>query len=344
MSAVHKKIRILSIDGGGIRGVVPALLLRRLEQDLNIPIHQLFDYVVGTSTGGLIALALAKPGVGGGAAFSAASVADFYEREGPTLFSGRRFSLLPFGKPRYGNAGVEAVVGRVLGNTLLSESLTEVMVTAYDMSNRCPKLFSSWEARALNSENFYMRDVARATTAAPTYFAPALIAAHDSTAPPLHLVDGGVFANNPTARGFFEVTHEELIRGAKLEDTEFIVVSLGTGMFKKPYAHEQTRKWGLLEWSRPLLDVVFDGIGESVDYQLRGMFDSGKWQGRYYRFQGELEPSGAELDNASKASMQRLRDLAGRIYERNKDSYGRMVRDLARPHEVSGISMKQRVA
>lgn len=337
--AARKKIRILSIDGGGIRGVVPALLLRRLEQDLNLPIHRLFDYVVGTSTGGLIALALAKPGVAGSPAFSAASVADFYEREGPTLFAARRSSLLPFGKPRYGNAGVEEVVRRTLGNTLLSESLTEVMVTAYDMSNRCPKLFLSWEARELNSENFYMRDVARATTAAPTYFTPALVAAHDSTAPPLHLVDGGVFANNPTARGFFEVTHEELKRGASLEDTEFIVVSLGTGMFKKPYAHAQTKNWGLLEWSRPLLDVVFDGIGETVDYQLRGMFASGRWQGRYYRFQGELDPTGAELDNASKPCMQRLRDLAGRIYERNKDSYGQMVRDLMSPGEVSGISI-----
>ncbi len=324
----NKKIRILSIDGGGIRGMVPALFLQRLEKDLNLPIHELFDYVVGTSTGGLIALALSKPGVGSSPAFSAGGVADFYEREGPTLFSGRRSRLLPFGKPRYCNTGVDEVVRRALGDTLLAESLTEVIVTSYDMSNRCPKLFLSWEARELNSENFYMRDIARATTAAPTFFSPALIAARDSTAPPLHLVDGGVFANNPTARGLFEAADNELKRGNSLDNTEFVVVSLGTGLFKRPYAHAQTKNWGLMEWSRPLLDVVFDGIGETVDHQLRVMFSSGKWQGRYYRFQGELDPTGTELDNASKPSMQRLRDLAARIYERNKDSYGRMARDL----------------
>lgn len=345
--ATRKTIRILSVDGGGVRGVVPALFLQRLEKDLNLPIHELFDYVVGTSTGGLIALALTKPGIGGSPAFSAASVADFYEREAPSLFTNRRSRLLPFGKPRYGNTGVDELVTRALGNTLLSESLTEVMVTAYDMSNRCPKLFVSWEARELNCENFYMRDVARATTAAPTYFTPALVAARDSTAPTLHLVDGGVFANNPTAMGFFEATHEELRRGTRLEDTEFIVVSLGTGMFKKSYAHEQTKNWGMVEWTRPLLDVVFDGIGETVDYQLRVMFTSGQWRGHYYRFQGELDPAGAELDNASKPTMQRLRDLAGRIYERNKDTYSQMVRDLMKTddsNELHPVAARKGVA
>lgn len=331
----RSKIRILTIDGGGMRGIVPCLFLQRLEQDLNRPIAQMFDYVVGTSTGGLIALALARPGVGGTPAFSAASLVDFYERQGPELFGRKHRNLLPLGRPKYDHIGVDTVVRRTLGDTLLSESLTKVMVTAYDMSNRAPKMFLSWKARELESENFYMRDVARATTAAPTYFAPALICAHNGASQPLHLVDGGVFANNPAARGFMEAAQNETEGGRAQEDTEYVVVSLGTGSVKKAYAHEQTRNWGLIEWTRPILDVVFDGIGDTVDYQMRVMFDGQRGLGRYYRFQGDLDQAANDLDDVSKSSVQRLRDLACRIYERNKSSYAQLVQDLASPKNVA---------
>lgn len=317
-----------------MRGIVPCLFLQRLEQDLNRPIAQLFDYVVGTSTGGLIALALAKPGVGGTPAFSAANLVDFYERQGPELFGRKHRNFMPFGRPKYDHVGVDTVVRRTLGDTLLSESLTKVMVTAYDMSNRAPKMFLSWKARELESENFYMRDVARATTAAPTYFAPALICAHNGASQPLHLVDGGVFANNPAARGLMEAAQSEA-EPATPRDTEYVLVSLGTGSLKKAYAHEQTRNWGLLEWSRPILDVVFDGIGETVDYQLRVMFEAQQGLGHYYRFQGELDQAANDLDDTSKPSMQRLRDLACRIYEKNKSSYAQLVQDLASPGDVT---------
>jgi hypothetical protein len=317
-----------------MRGIVPCLFLQRLEQDLNRPIAQLFDYVVGTSTGGLIALALARPGVAGLPTFSAANLVDFYERQGPELFGRKHRHLLPLRGPKYDHVGIDTVVSRTLGDTLLSESLTKVMVTAYDMSNRAPKMFLSWKARELESENFYMRDVARATTAAPTYFAPALICAHNGASQPLHLVDGGVFANNPAARGFMEAAQSEATREAA-QDPEYVLVSLGTGSLKKAYAHEQTRNWGLLEWTRPMLDVVFDGIGDTVDYQMRVMFDAQRGLGRYYRFQGDLDPAANDLDDVSKPSIQRLRDLACRIYERNKDSYAQLVQDLAPAREVA---------
>ncbi len=331
----RSKIRILAIDGGGMRGIVPSLFLQRLEQDLNRPISQLFDYVVGTSTGGLIALALARPGVGGTPAFSAANLVDFYERQGPELFGRKHRNLLSLRRPKYDNAGVDTVVRRTLGDTLLSESLTKVMVTAYDMSNRAPKVFLSWKARELESENFYIGDVPRAATAAPTYSAPALVSAHNGACQPLHLVDGGVFANNPAARGFMEAAQSEAERGHARQGTEYVLVSLGTGSLKKAYAYEQTRNWGLIEWTRPILDIVFDGIGDTVDYQLRVMFDAQRGLGRYYRFQGDLDQGANELDDASKPGMQRLRDLACRIYERNKGSYAQLVQDLAPPREVA---------
>ncbi len=331
----RSKIRILAIDGGGVRGIVPCLFLQRLEQDLNRPISQLFDYVVGTSTGGLIALALARPGVGGTPAFSAANLVDFYEQQGPELFARKHRNFLALRRPKYDHLGVDTVVRRTLGDTLLSESLTNVMVTAYDMSDRAPKMFLSWKARELESENFYMRDVARATTAAPTYFAPALVCAHNGASQPLHLVDGGVFANNPAARGFLEAAQIEADRGRTPRETDYVLVSLGTGSLKKAYAHEQTRNWGLLEWSRPMLDIVFDGIGDTVDHQLRVMFEAQRGLGRYYRFQGELDQATGDLDDASKPGMQRLRDLACRIYERNKGTYAHLVQDLASPKSVA---------
>jgi uncharacterized protein len=130
-----------------------------------------------------------------------------------------------------------------------------------------------------------------------------------------------------------EAAQSEAERGRTPAETDYVLVSLGTGSLKKAYAHEQTRNWGPIEWSRPILDIVFDGIGDTVDYQLRVMFEAQGGLGRYYRFQGDLDQATNDLDDASKPCMQRLRDLACRIYERNKSSYAQLVQDLASPRD-----------
>ncbi|MEO1088356.1 MAG: patatin-like phospholipase family protein, partial [Acidobacteriota bacterium] len=79
--------KILAIDGGGIRGLIPALVLEAMEEKTGRPVSEIFDLVAGTSTGGILALGLVRPGDGGGPAYSAADLAELYERRGGQIFT-----------------------------------------------------------------------------------------------------------------------------------------------------------------------------------------------------------------------------------------------------------------
>ena len=233
---------------------------------------------------------------------------------------GVRGIILPFRRPRYQDNGIETVLRERFGATYLSESRTHVIITAYDMTFRAPKVFLSWEARKTHSEDFLMRDIARATTAAPTYFSPVNIPdrANNNL---YHLVDGGVFANNPAARGFVEAVGHLTASGTPAAECEYLLVSLGTGSLKRTYRYDDTRNWGLVDWARPILDVVFDGVSENVDHQLHNIFEAGLRVGRYFRFQGDLDAASDDMDNTSKVNLQRLHELAGSIYHRQQKDY-----------------------
>jgi hypothetical protein len=175
-------IKVLAIDGGGIRGIVPALFLKRLEDDIERPVSEIFDYIVGTSTGGILALALCKPSAGGGPAFPAEDLVRFYEEDGPKIFGLKRGIILAARRPRYHADGIDGGLNAKFGMTHLSECRANVVVTAYDMTNRTPKVFLSWKAKEMKGEDFLLRDIARATSAAPTYFSPVQIADRQNNA------------------------------------------------------------------------------------------------------------------------------------------------------------------
>jgi uncharacterized protein len=134
--------------------------------------------------------------------------------------------------------------------------------------------------------------VARATSAAPTYFEPFQSGERS-------LVDGGVFAVNPAMCAFAEVLRFT-------PDAECVVLSLGTGQRTRKRTFEEIEDWGLLQWARPILDVVFDGTSDAVDYQLRQVLG----EGRYWRLQIELDKASDDLDDASERNLAALRGRA----------------------------------
>jgi patatin-like phospholipase/acyl hydrolase len=331
---MRKRIHILSIDGGGVRGIVPSLFLKRLERDLGQPVSRIFDYIVGTSTGGILALGLTKPrdgsplGTGGEPAHSAADMVDFYEKDGPKIFGRKRGIILPFRRARYDPIPLENVLKDKFVDYTLRDAIANVVVTAYDMSNRAPKVFCSWSARAFPGSNFYMRDVARASSAAPTYFPPASIRDAAGNAD-YHLVDGGVFANNPAARGFVEAASHIAAAGESAREREYLLISLGTGSLKRRYNYAETRNWGLLDWARPILDVVFDGVSDNVDHQLKVIFSADLHLGHYFRFQGDLEAASDDMDNTSLENMRLLRELANHVFVSQQTDYERATKMLS---------------
>ena len=301
-------MRILAIDGGGIRGIIPAMVLAELERRARRPAHTLFDLVAGTSTGGVIACALARPDPQ-----PAAELVELYRTEGPRIFSrslARRVtSAEGFLDEKYDDAALNDALGRYLGDTALRDARTRVLVTAYDLHGREPFEFRSWRSGA----DVSMAVAARATSAAPTYFEPVLFQGRS-------LVDGGVYAINPALRAYGEALR---LRPSE-PPGEHVVVSLGTGKQTRRIEHDDARDWGQLEWARPLLGVVFDGVTDAVESTIETIVGE-----RHHRFQVELTRASDDLDDATPENLARLQDHARALLERSSDRLDAALRALA---------------
>ncbi|ACK73010.1 Patatin [Gloeothece citriformis PCC 7424] len=305
-------IKILSVDGGGIRGIIPALILLEIENLTQKPISELFDLIAGTSTGGLIALSLTAPDEQGNPRYSAQDVINLYEEEGERIFSRSLLKTIQSVRgiidERYSSEGVEDVLERYLQDTRLKEALTDVFITSYELEKRFPFFFSSRDARNQLNYDFPMKQVAMATSAAPTYFEPVRIETNNPGEYYV-LIDGGVYANNPALCAFMEA---QTIYG---KERDFLVVSLGTGEYTEPILYEQARNWGKSEWLPPLLNVVFDGVSDTVNFHLQNILS----EDCYYRFQPILTPENEAIDNTRPENLNALKELAQNLI-RNQSS------------------------
>jgi len=325
-------IKILSIDGGGIRGIIPAMVLDQIEQATHKKIYELFDLIAGTSTGGILALGLTRPDGAGSSKFKASDLIDLYESEGNTIFPHsfwRKVSTLGgLTDEKYPSDGIEGVLKKYFEESKLSEALTNVLVTSYEIERRDPFLFKSTKAINDKDSNFLMRDVARSTSAAPTYFQPAKVQSDKqkesgSSLDYYALIDGGVFANNPAMCAFVEAKANPSINRAKQND--FLMVSLGTGQLTRSIPYDEAKDWGLAMWAKPILDVVFDGVSDTVDYELKQLLAADK----YYRFQVNLAEMGKdEMDDTSGTNLHALKTLANKMIEDNKKNIDGLCRSL----------------
>lgn len=295
-------MRVLSIDGGGIRGVIPALVLTEVERRSGRQIFDLFDLIAGTSTGGILACALCAPDP-----LPAVEVVKLYEEEGPNIFdrslAQRIRSADGLLDEKYDGGALDRALERFLSDKRLRDARPDLVVPAYDTAEPGPYFFKTGKARDTpETDDFPLSVVARATSAAPTYFEPL-------EAGPRSLIDGGVFAVNPAMSAYAEVARHH-------PNAEVLLVSLGTGQRTRKRPYDQVKDWGLLEWARPILEVVFDGISDAVDYQLRHALG----ERRYWRFQVELDTANDDLDDAGADNLTALRSLAEElISERGAD-------------------------
>jgi patatin-like phospholipase/acyl hydrolase len=298
-------VKVLCIDGGGIRGLIPALVLAEIERQTGRRMAQMVDLVAGTSTGGILACALTRPGPDGLPLYSAAELAGIYVDEGPSIFRQslvkRIFSVGGWVDERYEDDGLNAALARYLDATSLSEALVDVLVTAYDIHDRFAFFFRSARARSDPAYDFPLARTARATAAAPSYFEPAEVT-DVAGARTYTLIDGGVYAGNPAMCAYADVAAAG--RAAELE----LMLALGTGSHTRAYTFEQARRWGQLEWARPVLDIVFDGVADTIDFEARTLMGD-----RYVRLQTELELASDDFDDASASNLAALRTEAEQL-------------------------------
>ena len=287
---------MLSIDGGGIRGIIPALVLAELERRSGRRVADLFDVIAGASTGGILALALSQRAADGRPAWEAERLVGLYESEGPRIFARdlvvRIRSVEGIVDEKYSSEGLDRALASYLGDARLPDALTELLITAYETEGRAPFIFT-------REHDVPIRLAARATAAAPTYFEPLQLEVGGRS---LSLIDGGVFATNPAMLAFADVRRRE-------PEAEVVLLSLGTGQLTRPLPFERIKDWGLIEWARPILDVVFDGVADTIDLQLESLMAPQ----RYWRLQTGLTEASDDLDDASPDNLRALRRHGERL-------------------------------
>ena len=292
-------MRVLAIDGGGIRGLIPAVVLTELERRAGRRTFELFDLIAGTSTGGILACALCAPD-----SLPASELVKLYEEEGPHIFDRSLFQRIRSAEglldEKYDDAALDRALERFLGHKRLAESKPDLIVPSYDMSLPGPYFFKTTKAKETpETDDFPLSVVARSTSAAPTYFEPLRTGEKA-------LVDGGVFATNPAMCAVAEVLNREDLR-----PRDVVLLSLGTGerTHKRPF--DEIKDWGLAAWARPILNVVFDGVSDAANYQLERVLTTE----RYYRFQVELTLASDDLDDAGEDNLRDLRRQAEELVQ-----------------------------
>jgi patatin-like phospholipase/acyl hydrolase len=316
-----KKSRVLSIDGGGIRGIIPAVILSELEKATGKPIAQLFDLIVGTSSGGVLALGLVMPGEDGKPKYAADDGVRLYMGQGHRIFTRSTLhkvrSVWSVEGEKYPSKGIETVFNEYFGEARLKDAITPVVVTSYEIERRAPFFFKSELAKSNEDEyDFPMSQVARATTAAPTFFEP--VELNDASGSRTYsLVDAGIFINDPAMSALAEA------RSMGLGD-DVLIVSLGSGESTKPILFERAVGWGLRQWAQPLFGISFDGTSAIVNYQLRQLLP----ENRYYRFQAKLHEANDAMDDTSSTNLRALELMGQSIVEDNAEAFQEMCEQL----------------
>ncbi|KAL0382184.1 UNVERIFIED_CONTAM: Patatin-like protein 1 [Sesamum calycinum] len=323
-------ITILSIDGGGVRGIIPGVILGYLESQLqeldgeDARLADYFDLIAGTSTGGLLTTMITAPDKNKRPMYAGKDLVQFYLEHCPKIFSQTRG---PFAKlidvfkavtgPSYDGKYLRSLVQKMLGETRLHQTLTNVVLPTFDIKRLQPILFSSYMATKGSTMDALLSDICIGTSAAPTY-----LPAHyfENQGAEFNLIDGGVAANNPTLIAIAEVTRQVLKKNPDflpMKPFDFgrvLVISVGTGSAKneEKYDAAKASKWGALRWlyndnSTPLIDSFQQASADLVDFHNAVVFEALHSQANYLRIQDDtLTGDLATADISTKTNLEKL--------------------------------------
>ena len=301
-------INILSIDGGGIRGVIPARIIIELENIIRVKtnkdevhIAEYFDLIAGTSTGGILALLYCLPNK-----VSSSEVLNLYYQNGNKIFSSTFFKKITCGLfgEKYDNKNLEKILRYYFDNMKLSDLSVDCLIPAFDIEHYRSIFFT--KPNENTEKDFYLVDVLLSTSAAPTFFEPHEIYSTNLKNHHVNL-DGGVFANNPAMCALVEACKQNQ---CNLNDVN--VLSIGTGMkceesLAIPY--KKAKKWGLLSWISPLINILMYSTSNIVHHQLKILYSY--LDSDYYRLQPvfseiDMNDISLNMDDASKNNIEAL--------------------------------------
>ncbi|KAL6859092.1 hypothetical protein ACP4OV_018094 [Aristida adscensionis] len=326
-------VTVLSIDGGGVRGIIPGTILAFLEEQLQkldgpeARLADYFDVISGTSTGGLVTAMLTAPDEAGRPLFAAKDINDFYLKHCPKIFppaSNGAFGLLRsvLSGPKYDGKYLHSIVRELLGETRVGDVLQNIVIPTFDIKLLQPTVFSRYDARSDVSKNALLADVCISTSAAPTYLPGHQFETKDKDGKPraFNLIDGGVAANNPTLLAMTHVSKQILLGNHDFfpikpaDYGKFMVLSLGTGAAKleQRFDAAQCSKWGILGWlynngATPLIDSFSQASADIVDIHASVLFQALHCERSYLRIQDdELAGDTSSVDVSTADNLNRL--------------------------------------
>ena len=317
-----KTFKILSIDGGGIKGVYSARILQQFEAELqkrnddpDIRIVDYFDLVCGTSTGGLIALAISLR-------TPMEKICRFYEEHGSKIFPSpnslyRKIKQTIF-RGKYSDKYLKSIIEVFFEDHILADSNCLLCIPSYDFTNGTFALFKydHKEGNLSRHNRLKYSDVALCTSAAPTYFPLAQIKEENNT----QFVDGGVWANNPALVGFTEGIRYFVGEGKAYESMQILsVASLNINSGNPPMLRRQR---SFLDWSDSLFDLSLVGQSEFCHIFLNSLVGKTNFPLEYIRIPSaqiaSKQVSYINLDNASEKSINLMKQLGDDMYHRFK--------------------------
>ncbi|GLT45061.1 hypothetical protein SLA2020_189220 [Shorea laevis] len=336
--AKRKMVTVLSIDGGGVKGLLPGTLLACLESKLqeldgpNARIADYFDVIAGTSTGGLLTTMLTAPNKENRPMYAGEDLINFYFDHSPKIFpqksSHLRSTVASLTGPKYDGEYLKTMVNQFLGDITLKQTLTNVVIPAFDIKLLQPVVFSTSDAKNDDLKNARLADVCIGTSAAPCFFPAHYFETKDSSGKSrsFNLIDGGVAANNPTLLAMTQIwkDNEEFAEIGPVDSRRMLVLSLGTGSDKEEERYDAAKasKWGMVNWlydggRTPLLHFFADASCDMVDFHVSTFFHCLDSKENYLRIQDDtLTGDACELDLATKENMQTLVEIGTKLLKK----------------------------
>ena len=325
-------VRILSIDGGGLRGLLPLWVLREIEAYTDKKVFDCFDFFAGSSTGGIISagLTIPKDATSKAPKLTIENIIQLYEERGKDIFpSGGWFTekwkkcpySYPF-RPMFSNHGMKAVLEEFFQSYTIRDCLKPIMIPTYSITRMQPLWFLSRithpsernkiDPALADAYNVSLVDALMAATAAPTYLpAYPIIFGLDTNTNDV-CIDGGIYQNNPTNAALVELFRNmpeysqkfQLHNSPVIDLDDLFVLSIGTGRFNKSKEERlQLTNAGKLKWAQPAIDISMWGNAQAVDFQTNEWLDfgtQGKRKINYLRINFDLlESNFSDMTNAS---------------------------------------------
>ncbi len=331
---LDRKIRVLCIDGGGIRGVIPAQILVNIELLLkeeygnDFKLGDYFDIVAGTSTGGIITSLLLLTDEKNELVYNTEDILNLYLNKNNIIFKKGFWhkikTIFGFFGAEFENLGFEALLNEYFGNKQLKDLKKPTVICSYDTEKRKCVLFKQHYALTEKSYNFYLKDIVRATSAAPTYFKPVKIKSLLNEE--YSLVDGGIYANNPTMCAFIEVSKIfKKDNGDNYNIKDIKVLSIGTGEYNIKYPWSIIKKWGIVQWIKPFIDMSMSATNEVTDYQIEKLYEYSDFSEGYLRLTTDLNKINSAMDNIKSNNLDHLKEIGNNIFLINKEKIKKFI-------------------